>query len=546
MNTPSKLGPTTHAGRGRVIAFEGVDGAGKSTVLALVAKHLRESGVTVSMPRVGKEHSSKPIREIRRLTRDRSNLSLLPRAESLLYASREAQVLDEHVRPALARGETVLLDRSMLTSIVIGAYGRGLELESCEAIATHASAGLDVDLTLIFDVDPRTSRIRKRLEKIRTKRSRDGGRKGLAGSGFKERIRSGYLELASRDHLPVFHTERSGPREVADRVISLLERGSFEEPPEDATPWWITDPDAPFELAAAALPPIVQLYFTRRMPLGRELRAGLLEREPELAIWASDLDDPLLVAAAELAPELVLARLGALDSGLVSKDALRERLLESHPVEVARSLARVDGDAADRMRIQLAEAAPGAVVESLMGRGDAFAVTLRDRLWKHADAYERALGLQGCDDPESWRRRDKLLLKDPALVISSLRGLAIERVDPILARYAALAPKPVLQALHGRGDATAHALRRELLDTGREVIDSLIGLDDPSAWGLREQLLERWPSTVAWSLGGLGDHPRTAAMLERCRACAPTDLFVSRRLFQAAATSSPPVTQVSP
>jgi dTMP kinase len=522
-----------------VIAFEGVDGAGKSTVLALVAAHLRASGVTVSMPRVGKEHSSKPIREIRRLTRDRSNLSLLPRAESLLYASREAQVLDEHVRPALARGETVLLDRSMLTSIVIGAYGRGLELESCEAIATHASAGLDVDLTLIFDVDPRTSRIRKRLEKIRSKRSRDGGRKGLSGSGFKERIRSGYLEIASRDHLPVFHTERSGPREVADRVIALLEHGAFTEPPEDQTPWFITAPNTPFEDAVTSLPPLVQLYFTRRAPLGRTLRAGLFETEPELTIWATDLEDPLLVAAAELAPELVLSRLGSQASSLVSKDALRQRLLASHPVEVARSLVRVAGDEADRMRVQLAESAPGAVVESLAGRSDAFATALRDRLWKHADGYERAISLQDCDDPESWRRRDKLLQKDPALVISNLRGLAIDRVDPILARYAELAPKPVLQALNGRGDATAHALRHQLLDAGREVIDSVIGLDDPSAWALREQTIERWPSTVAWSLGGLADHPKTAAMLERCRACAPTDLFVTRRLYQAAASSSP-------
>ncbi|KIG15564.1 Thymidylate kinase [Enhygromyxa salina] len=521
-----------------MIAFEGVDGAGKSTVLALVAAHLRQSGVTVSMPRVGKEHSSRPIREIRRLTRDRSNLALLPRAESLLYVSREAQVLDEHVRPALARGETVLLDRSMLTSIVIGAYGRGLELEACETIASLASAGLDVDLTLIFDVDPRTSRIRKRLEKIRSQRSRDGGRKGLSGSGFKERIRSGYLELAKRDRLPVFHTERSGPHEVAARVIAMLEHGAFEEPAEDATPWFITAPDVPFEVAVASLPPLVQLYFTRRMPMGRALRAGLLERERELAIWAADLEDPLLAPAAELAPELVLARLGALESSVVSKDALRQRLLESHPVEVARSLARVEGDAADRMRIQLAEAAPGAVVESLMGRADAFATSLRDRLWKHADAYERALGLQGCDDADSWRRREKLLQKDPALVISNLRGLASERVDPILTRFAELAPKPVLQALQGRGDATAHALRRQLLDTGREVIDSLIGLDDPSAWALREQMLDRWPSTVAWSLGGLADHAQTPAMLERCRACAPTDLFVSRRLYQATTTDS--------
>ena len=436
----------------------------------------------------------------------------------------------------------------MLTSVVIGAYGRGLELEACESIASLASAGLELDLTLIFDVDPRTSRVRKRLEKIRSGRSRDGGRKGLSGSGFKERIRTGYLEIASRDQLPVFHTERSGPQEVAARVISLLEQGSFDEPPEDLTPWSIAPPNTSFEAAVEALPPMLQLYFTRRLELGRSLRASWLEREPALVIWAADLNDPLLATAVDQHPDLVLSRLGGssnpVPNAVVNLDALRQRLLTSHPVEVARSLAHLEGSEADRMREQLAESAPGAVVESLMGRNDSFATDLRDRLWKHADTYERALGLQACDDPESWRRREKLLQKDPGLVIANLRGLATERVDPILNRFAGLAPKPVLQALHGRGDATAHRLRHDLFEAGREVVDSLIGLDDPGAWELRERTIERWPSTVAWSLRGLEAHPRTPAMLEQCRACAPTDLFVLRRLYQVAIHNSSVATEV--
>jgi dTMP kinase len=511
----------------RVIAFEGVDGAGKTSVLGLIAEYLRSRGVAVCLPRIGKDHASKPIREVRQLTRDRSNLDLCPRSELLLYAAREAQVLDQLVRPALAEGKTVLLDRSMLTPIVLGAHGRGLDSSSCETVAREASGGQVPDLTLIFDVDPRTSRIRKRLEKIKTGETRNGSRKGLAGSGMQERMREGYLRLAARDGLPVFHCERGTPQEIAARVIAKLETGSFWQDADQSKPWWLVDPAASFEEAVESLPTLVRLYFTRGLPLGRSLRSELFESEPGLAIWAADFDDPLLTQALDRAPELVLTRLGQNPAAA----ALRERLLTSHPVRVARSLVQVAGDDADRMREQLADLAPGAVVESLSGRSDRFAVELRKRLWKQADVFERAASLQLCDDPWATRRRERLLDQDPAAVLPSLRGLAPEQVDPILARHADRAPKSVLLALAGRSDASAYQFRARLIDTGREVIDSIKGLDDPRSWILRECFCERWPSTVVASLIGMPLGARAKAVVARCREAAPNDLFTKRRLF---------------
>lgn len=511
----------------RIIAFEGIDGAGKTAVLGLVAEHLRSRGVNVCLPRIGKEHGSKPTREIRNLTRDRTNLELCPRTELLLYAAREAQVLEQVVRPAIAEGATVLLDRSMLTPVVLGAHGRGLDASSCEAIAGAASGGLRPDLTLIFDVDPRTSRIRKRLEKIKTQVIRDGGRKGLSGSGLHERMRVGYLQVAARDGLPVFHCERATPPEIAARVIARLETGEFFERPEDTQPWWQVDPAVSFEQAVEMLPPLVRLYFTRGLALGRKLRAELFEAEPELSIWAADPEDPLLLAAQDRAGELVLARLA---NDCPAAVLLRERLLTSHPSVVARSLKLVGGPQADRMRERLAELAPGAVVESLSGRRDPFAVALRKRLWKQADVHERAASLMLCDDEWAWGRRERLLEQDPAVLLPSLRGLSPERVDPILSRYAERAPKPVLSALLGRSDAGAHQLRLRLIDTGREVIDSICGLDDPASWALREQFCERWPSTVINSLLGVPRDARAEALIARCREAAPTDLFTKRRL----------------
>jgi dTMP kinase len=519
----------------RVIAFEGVDGAGKSTVLELVANHLRSSGVAVCLPRLGKEHASKPIREIRQLTRDRTNLDLFARTELLLYAAREAQVLEQMVRPALAEGATVLLDRSMLTPIVLGSYGRGLELRMCEAIAREASAGLGPDLTLIFDVDARTSRIRKRLDKVRTDEIGKSGRKGLAGSGLSERVREGYLSLAARDGLPVLHCERGTAPEIAARVIAKLETGSFEEDAESATPWWRVDPELDFEQAVESLPTLLQLYFTRSLPLGRAVRSELFEQEAALAIWACDLDDPLLTHALEHAPERVLERLGrrgasSAGSRLEVLASLREQLLTTHPDVVARSLTGIFGEQADRMRARLAELAPGAVLESLAGRSDAFALELRERLWKQAKMHERVACLSRCDDPDAWRRRERLLERDPAIVLPTLGGLEPARVDPILARYLERAPKSVLSALFGRADASAHQLRARLIETGRELIDSISGLDDADSWALRESMCERWPSTVASSLVGMPLGDRAQVLLARCREAAPNDLFLKRRL----------------
>jgi dTMP kinase len=418
----------------------------------------------------------------------------------------------------------------MLTPLVLGAWGRKLQLAACERIVDAAAAGLAPELTLIFDADTRTSRIRKRLEDVRAGQPRDSGRKGLAGSGFRRRVRAGYLALAERAGLPVVHTQRGTAEEVAARVLGLLQHGRLEQPAGSEDPWWKAEPELSFAAAVETLPLELQLYFTRELPLGRPVRAALFEREPELAIWASDLDDPLLDSASQSHPVLVLARLGASPRA----DALRRQLASTHPAEVARSLVGVAGVEADGLRMQLAERAPGAVVESLLARSDAFAEALREQLWSAADTHERALSLRGLDDADAWRRREALLEEDPALALPSLIGLASPRVDAVLDRWLAHAPKPVARALASRLDAHAHALRIELLEReqlGAEVLDSILGLDDPRCWALRERCVERWPSGVVGSLIGLPISPRATALVEQCRRLAPGDMFLERRLY---------------
>ncbi len=525
---------------GRLIAFEGVDGAGKSTVLKNVAEQLRARGETVFLPRVGKDHSSRPTRMIRNLTRDRRNLDLRPRPELLLYCAREAQILDEMVRPALARGETVLIDRSLLTPVVLG-MARGLSRDECQRTAALAAAGLEVDLTLVYDVHPRTSRIRKRIERVRTDPDTEGGRKGLAGSAFKERVRDGYQEIARELGFPVLHAERATPDQMTARTMAVIDAfashggtptdgwdGALGEGEADRTPQWMVPEGWDLERALSELPLPVALFLCNSLICARALRAAAAEQEPQLATWAMDPEDPLRERMAEAQPTLALRGLGR--RPLSGDDDLRLRLLSVAPAECISALKHLSDPRSDALREQYAEQERDAVLESLVGREDEAAWKLRERCWRGAEDRARASSLGFCGSERAWQRREKLFDKSPAVGLSTLRGLNDPRANEWLERYAELAPKRVLSALGGRTDAIAHQLRQRLFETGREVIDSVRGLGDDASFALREQGLSRWPSTVAHSLLGLGEDARAGDLLGRCAALAHGDVHVLRRV----------------
>lgn len=516
---------------GRIIAFEGMDGSGKSTVIKAVAERLRQSGVTVCIPRAGKEHSSRPARRIRRLTRDQRNLDLLPRAELSLYCAREAQIIDELVRPAFERGETVLLDRSLLTPVVLGAWGRGLARDECEAAARLAGGGLEPDLTLVFDVHPRTSRIRKRVEKIRTHTLGQGGRKGLAGSGLKERVRDGYLEVARERGYPVFHVERITPQELTERVIPVVEHGIQAMPAEhelDTRPVWMVPEDWGLARVLEELPVEVALFLSNGLVAARELRARAVVQEPELVAWSLDPQDPLREQTAEREPEYALR--GWTRRPLSGSEDLRVRLLGPAPAAAIMALRHVDDPEADELRAECADRVPGAVVASLTGREDPVAEELRRRCWSRAEAEQHSASLTLCRGETAWRLREQLLAAQPVLGLESLRGVADARAQELLEAFADRAPKTVLRALSGRTDRGAHALRERLYETGREVVDSVRGLDDEPSWALRERAVVRWPSTVVHSLFGLPESDRVKEMREHCQDLGAGDAHVLRRL----------------
>jgi dTMP kinase len=134
-----------------LITVEGLDGAGKTTLVAGLAAALRERGRPVEVLREpgGVELSER----IRGLVKDPA-LAVDARAEALLYAAARAQLVAERLRPLLADGRWVLLDRFVDSSLAYQGAGRGLGVEAVRTLNAFATGGLRPDRTLLLRIDP--------------------------------------------------------------------------------------------------------------------------------------------------------------------------------------------------------------------------------------------------------------------------------------------------------------------------------------------------------------------------------------------------------
>jgi dTMP kinase len=151
--------------RGRLITVEGLDGAGKTTLVAALAEALgeRDREVTVLREPGGVEISER----IRALVKD-PELSMDPRAEALLYAAARAQLVAERLEPLLAAGGWVLLDRFVDSSLAYQGGGRRLGVNEVRTLNRFATGGLEPDRTLLLRIDPAQglARIARRREDV--------------------------------------------------------------------------------------------------------------------------------------------------------------------------------------------------------------------------------------------------------------------------------------------------------------------------------------------------------------------------------------------
>lgn len=140
------------SGAGRLIVFEGGEGSGKSTQLRRLSARLSQRGVTHVCLR---EPGGTPLgTDVRRLLLDRAS-DIVPRAEALLFMASRAQIVDREIRPALARGDIVLLDRFFLSTYAYQIGGHGLPEGDVRHANHFATGGLIPDITILLSFPAR-------------------------------------------------------------------------------------------------------------------------------------------------------------------------------------------------------------------------------------------------------------------------------------------------------------------------------------------------------------------------------------------------------
>lgn len=173
----------------RFITFEGPEGSGKTTQIALLANALRARGQAVVLTREpGGTRIGDAVRSVL-LNADHTEMS--ERAEALLYNAARAQLVDQVIRPALARGEIVLCDRYGDSTLAYQGCGYGRPLAPLRQLIDYATGGLTPDLTIYLDLD-----VRKGLARKRAGAAEEWNRFEKKTLAYHEAVRQGYLQMA--------------------------------------------------------------------------------------------------------------------------------------------------------------------------------------------------------------------------------------------------------------------------------------------------------------------------------------------------------------
>jgi len=205
--------------RGLLIAFEGGEGAGKTTQARLISIWLRELGYDVETTH--EPGATKVGMRLRALLLDTAHTGMSPHAEALMYAADRAEHVASVIEPALERGAIVITDRYVDSSLAYQGAGRNLPVEEIARLNWWATGGRVPDLTILLDMDP--------IEGLQ-RRARSADRLEAEPADFHLRVRAGFLALAQAEPSRYLVLDANRPAEEITREVQERIRGMLPDP----------------------------------------------------------------------------------------------------------------------------------------------------------------------------------------------------------------------------------------------------------------------------------------------------------------------------
>lgn len=177
---------------GFFITFEGIEGAGKSSLAQGLHDHLLKEGWPVKLTR---EPGGTTVGEqIRNILANPEFKEITPLTEVLLLSASRSQLVEQFIRPQLGEGNIVICDRFYDSTRAYQGFGRQVHQREIEELADMCTWGVKPDLTLLVDVDPEIGLGRVRTRSVQSLTQMD--RFENMDFGFHERVREGFLEIA--------------------------------------------------------------------------------------------------------------------------------------------------------------------------------------------------------------------------------------------------------------------------------------------------------------------------------------------------------------
>lgn len=205
---------------GLFISLEGIEGAGKTTLMQKMLAYFQSRGKEVLLTREpGGSELGKKLRSIILNAEEK----ICPASELFLFLADRAEHVQTCIKPALAQGKIVLCDRFIDSTVAYQGYGRGMDIAELEMLNKLATGGIKPDLTLILDLEPEIGLARANARNQELNLTVKEGRFEAESLAFHQKIRAGFLAMSKKEERFFVVDAQQNPEQVFETVCKKLQ-----------------------------------------------------------------------------------------------------------------------------------------------------------------------------------------------------------------------------------------------------------------------------------------------------------------------------------